>query len=57
LIEGKIQCTSCHDVHVSRNSAGCAGCHTGTAHPFTTRSLSLKKSNEGSALCLTCHIK
>jgi len=40
LIAGKMQCSSCHDVH---NSAGVSGL--------------LKKSNAGSALCLTCHNK
>ncbi|MBI5095243.1 MAG: cytochrome C [Candidatus Hydrogenedentes bacterium] len=57
LVDGQLECTSCHDVHVSRHSAGCAGCHAGSGHPFTTRSLSLRKSNAGSALCLTCHAK
>lgn len=55
LKDGKLECTSCHDVHISRNSAGCSGCHS--IHPMRTRSLSLRKSNLGSALCLTCHIK
>jgi len=40
LIAGKMQCSSCHDVH---NSAGVDGL--------------LRKSNSGSALCLTCHKK
>jgi predicted CXXCH cytochrome family protein len=42
LIGGKMQCSSCHDVH---NSAG-----AGVAHL-------LLKSNASSALCLTCHLK
>jgi len=41
LISGKMQCSSCHDVH---NSAG------------TVDGL-LLKSNAASALCLTCHDK
>ncbi|MBI5326223.1 MAG: cytochrome C [Ignavibacteriae bacterium] len=55
LINNKLECTSCHDVHIHRNTAGCSGCHQ--MHPFQTVSLSLRKSNSGSALCLTCHIK
>jgi predicted CXXCH cytochrome family protein len=42
LIAGKLQCSSCHDVH--NNAAG------------TPPSL-LVKSNAASALCLTCHNK
>jgi predicted CXXCH cytochrome family protein len=41
LIDGKMQCSSCHDVH---NSV------SGTTHL-------LRVSNAGSALCLTCHKK
>ncbi|MFZ4399134.1 MAG: cytochrome c3 family protein [Bacteroidales bacterium] len=44
LIGGKMQCSSCHDVH---NSAG--------GVPGVTSLL--RKSNVGSALCLTCHNK
>ncbi len=55
LQAGYMQCTSCHDVHLSRNTQGCVGCHNmGTGQ---TKSLSLWKSNDGSALCLTCHDK
>ena len=56
LMNGRLECTSCHDVHIKRNTAGtCTGCHS--IHPMRTTSLSLRKSNTGSALCLTCHIK
>jgi len=55
LENGKLECTSCHDVHLSRNSQGCIGCHD--MHNGTTTTLSLWKSNNGSALCLTCHKK
>jgi len=41
LFSGKVECSSCHDVH---NNAG------------TSASL-LVKDNAGSALCLTCHTK
>ena len=54
----RMECVSCHDVHVSRNSAGCVGCHD--VHGpggVITRTLSLRKDNSGSALCLTCHNK
>ncbi len=53
---GKLECTSCHDVHVSRNTQGCTGCHN-MHGPIVTRTLSLLKSNDNSALCLTCHRK
>ena len=55
LFNGKLECASCHDVHVGRNNSGCTGCHT--MHPLRTVSLTLRKSNSGSALCLTCHRK
>ena len=55
LFEGRLECSSCHDVHVSRNSAGCSGCHF--VHGMTTKTLSLRKDNTNSALCLTCHDK
>ncbi|MCL5992182.1 MAG: cytochrome C [Bacteroidetes bacterium] len=55
LVNNKLECISCHDVHVHRNNSGCTGCHT--IHPMQTKTLSLRKSNDGSALCLTCHIK
>ncbi len=51
LRAGRMECSSCHDVHVSRNDQGCMGCH------FGKPSLSIWKSNANSALCLTCHKK
>ncbi len=55
LQSGYLQCTSCHDPHISRNTQGCIGCHN-MATGVTT-DLSLRISNTGSALCLTCHDK
>ena len=57
LRNGQMECTSCHDVHVSRkSSSACSGCHfVGPAGSTVT--LSLWKSNAMSALCLTCHDK
>jgi len=58
LENGKLQCTSCHDVHVSRNTQGCIGCHNihgGVG--MITKTLSLRIPNDGSGLCLTCHKK
>ncbi len=58
LENGKMECTSCHDVHISRNTEGCKGCHIqGVNGIIRTISLSLWKSNDKSALCLTCHKK
>ncbi len=58
LDNGNLECSSCHDVHVSRNTQGCVGCHN--VHGpggVITKTLSLRKSNDGSAFCLTCHAK
>ncbi len=55
LFEGRLECSSCHDVHVARNTAGCSGCHF--VHGQTTKTLSLRKDNTASAFCLTCHDK
>lgn len=57
LRNGKVECTSCHDIHVARNNEGCTGCHTLGNIGLKTKSLSLWKSNDFSALCLTCHNK
>ncbi len=57
LQNGYMQCTSCHDPHISRNTQGCTGCHSVHGGPMVTVTLSLWKSNQGSALCLTCHNK
>ncbi|MCF6284256.1 MAG: cytochrome C [Candidatus Hydrogenedentes bacterium] len=55
LRNDRLECVSCHDVHISRNNSGCIGCHF--VHGATTKTLSLWKSNERSALCFTCHNK
>jgi len=59
LKDGRVECISCHDVHISRNTEGCIGCHklNGTIIGPATKSLSLWKSNDGSSLCFTCHKK
>ena len=57
LLENNVmQCTSCHDVHISRNTQGCIGCHDMHGNIYL-QTLSLWKSNDGSGLCLTCHVK
>jgi len=55
LIGGRLECSSCHDVHLERNTQGCLGCHFVGGR--TTWSLSLRIDNTDSALCLTCHKK
>lgn len=55
LRNGRLECTSCHDPHISRNTGGCNNCHS--IHPMRTETVSIWKSNAGSALCLTCHKK
>ncbi|MCP4217818.1 MAG: cytochrome C [bacterium] len=61
LFNGRVECASCHDVHVRRSSAGpaCWGCHVvdGQWYSPPKQTLSLRKSNEQSALCFTCHKK
>jgi hypothetical protein len=57
LSNGRLECTSCHDVHVERNTQGCSGCHSAHGPSTTLQTLSLRKSNDNSALCLTCHVK
>ena len=58
LENGRLECTSCHDVHISRNTQGCIGCHQiHSGGGMITKTLSLWKSNDNSALCLTCHKK
>ena len=55
LVGGRLECSSCHDVHLARNTSGCGGCHN--MHAGTTTLLSLRKDNSNSAFCLTCHKK
>ena len=31
-------CTSCHDVHIARNTQGCSGCHSAHGGPLTRES-------------------
>jgi len=57
LFDGRLECSSCHDVHIERNTQGCSGCHSAHGGPLYKESLSLRKSNASSALCLTCHVK
>ncbi len=58
LYNGRLECSSCHDPHISRNTQGCSGCHNVHAGDGQmTKTLSLRISNDGSQLCLTCHKK
>lgn len=55
LENGYLECTSCHDVHIGRNTQGCTGCHTVHGSGPNTGTLSLWITNLNSTLCLTCH--
>lgn len=55
LKNGYMECTSCHDPHIRRNTGGCTSCHI--VHPWSTVSVSIWKDNTNSELCLTCHNK
>ncbi len=58
LDNGSLECSSCHDVHISRNTQGCVGCHNvHGSGGVATNTLSLRVSNDGSGLCKTCHDK
>ena len=57
LDNGRLECSSCHDPHISRNTEGCSGCHIVHGGPLTGQTLSLRIDNSGSALCLKCHNK
>lgn len=46
---GKVECASCHDPHEERSK-------TGASDP-TKSVYFLRVANDGSALCLTCHLK
>jgi len=50
LNNGRVECTSCHDPHISRANGCGSNCHNG-------QTLSLWKDNTNSELCLTCHAK
>ncbi|OQX16315.1 MAG: hypothetical protein BWK76_11775 [Desulfobulbaceae bacterium A2] len=55
---GVLECSSCHDVHVARGTGNCMDCHSDFTFPnYYLNTKSLVKSNEGSALCFTCHKK
>ena len=57
LRNGRLECVSCHDVHVSRGTGSCMDCHFVHGGPIYGETVSLWKSNAQSALCLTCHKK
>ncbi|MBA3008006.1 MAG: cytochrome c3 family protein [Desulfocapsa sp.] len=54
---GVLECSSCHDVHVGRGTGNCTDCHNSNYPSYYLNTKSLVKSNEGSALCFTCHKK
>ena len=61
LNRGVLECSSCHDVHVARrhSTESCTPCHPYdlSYSPDFLNTKSLVKSNDGSALCFTCHDK
>lgn len=58
LLRGdRLECVSCHDVHVSRSTGACSDCHGTHGGSLYKETKSLWKSNALSAFCLTCHKK
>ncbi len=56
LKNGRVECTSCHDVHFSTEKTACKSCPSPS--PAETEDIqyaSLLKTNKKSSLCLTCH--
>jgi len=59
LFAGRLECASCHDVHVSRGSGNCTDCHNSHFGTILAEgsTKSLRIDNQNSAFCLTCHVK
>jgi hypothetical protein len=56
LKNGRIECTSCHDVHFSKEITACKSCPPTKSTAYASnKNVSLLKTNSKSALCLTCH--
>jgi hypothetical protein len=51
LINGRVECTSCHDPHFSMQKVACKSCPS----PKVNTISSLLIENKRSALCLVCH--
>ncbi len=52
LVNGRVECTSCHDAHFSSHKTSCRSCPS-VKNSDGTGSLWIR--NKKSALCLTCH--
>ena len=56
LKNGRVECTSCHDVHFSTEKTACKSCPPPSAADIPdAKYASLLKTNKKSTLCLTCH--
>ncbi len=56
LKNGRIECTSCHDVHFSQEKTSCKSCPPPKPSVIgDNQYASLLKTNSKSSLCLTCH--
>lgn len=56
LINGRVECNSCHDAHFSMQMTACSSCPPVKSTQQRAKEFSsLWKKNRKSALCLTCH--
>ena len=53
LYGGYVTCASCHEVHNTRNAVNAASIYS----PTFTPNYFVWAPEEGSALCLSCHVK
>ncbi len=55
LVNGRVECVSCHNAHFSMEKVACSTCPKVDNINLDENYLSLWKSNRQSLLCLTCH--
>ena len=55
LVNGRVECISCHNAHFSMEKIACSTCPKIENDLFDEDYMSLWKTNRRSLLCLTCH--